>query len=67
MTNTKISVEIPTDDLKKLDSIAEKSGISTADAVRQAIALEVILMGAKNRGAKILIEEPNKSTKIINF
>jgi len=66
-SQTSITVKVQTDELDKLETAAKKTGISIADAVRQAISIETILTDAKSRGAKIIIEEKDHAIKEMIF
>lgn len=57
--SVRLSVNLAKDVADALRWIADKRGISVTEAVRRAISTQNYVERASDRGAKILVQEPN--------
>ncbi|WP_193198507.1 hypothetical protein [Nostoc sp. MG11] len=64
----KITVNLPPETIAVLKRLADQQGITATAALRKAIATEDFLRReAVNKEAKVLIQEPNGTTKQVVF
>jgi hypothetical protein len=64
----KITVNLPPETIDVLKRLADQQGITATAALRKAIATEDFLRReAVNKEAKVLIQEPNGTTKQVVF
>ncbi len=63
----KTTVNLPEESIQALEEIASRRGTSLSAVIRSAIATEKYFSDAKKSGAKILIEEKDKSMKQVIF
>jgi hypothetical protein len=63
MNTVKISANLPAATIEQLKKIAEQQGITMTEALRQAISTKSFLNEQSAKGAKILVEEKDKSLK----
>lgn len=63
MNSVKISANLPQSSIDQLKSIAEQQGITMTEALRQAISTKSFLNEQSAKGAKILVEDKDKSLK----
>ena len=63
----KTSMNLPQSDLEALRAMAAEANISMADMVRRALSTEKFVRDTVARGAKVLIEEQDKSYKHVLF
>ena len=59
----KVTVNLSEEDVEALKEIAARRGITLTESIRRAIAMERFVDEAQVSGAKILIEEPDKSVR----
>jgi metal-responsive CopG/Arc/MetJ family transcriptional regulator len=58
MATTKVTVNLPTETLDALKSIAAKRGTTVTEALRQVIESQRFLQGEMENGNKVLIQNP---------
>jgi hypothetical protein len=63
MNSVKISANLPKSSIDQLKSIAQQQGITMTEALRQAISTKGFLNEQSAKGAKILVEDKDKSLK----
>jgi hypothetical protein len=63
MNSVKISANLPQSSIDQLKSIAQQQGITMTEALRQAISTKSFLNEQSAKGAKILVEDKDKSLK----
>jgi hypothetical protein len=59
----RISVNLPQEEVDALQKISQARHITLTDALRRAIAMERFIEETLERGAKLLIEEPDKTVR----
>ena len=62
---TKVTVNLPDQTVQALKELADKRGVTMTQVLRQSIENEQFLREEVNRGSKILLEEPDKSKRIV--
>lgn len=65
--SVKMSVNLPDEAVENLRAIAEKNGITLTAALRQSIANEKFLEDELKGGSKLLIEDPEGSSRQVVF
>ena len=64
---TKVTVKLPTAEVDRLKELAGRRGTTVTDALRSAILTELYLAKAQDRKAKVLVQEPDKTTQQLVF
>lgn len=54
-----IELELRDEDKKRVDEAASKLGVDSIDFVRKAVGTELVLAGAVEKGAEVLLKYPN--------
>lgn len=61
----KVTVNLPSDQVEFLQSIAEKDGVSFTDALRRAINSEKFFVEHETSGRKVLVEDGDRIREVI--
>lgn len=64
-TTTKVTFNIPTQELEALKALASRHGITVTSALRRAIGTEVFLEENEQKGSKVLLQEPTGSMSLV--
>ena len=56
---TKLTVNLPAETVKAMRELAQQRGITTTEAIRQALENERFLRQEVQKGNHVLIEQPN--------
>lgn len=64
---TKVTVNLPDETVNNLKEIAQNRGITVTEALRQTIESQQFLDNEIQRGGKVLIENPDRTTQQIIF
>jgi hypothetical protein len=59
--------KLPVSELDALKSLARRRSITTTQALRQAISTELFVDELVQRGAKILVQEPDRTIQQVVF
>jgi hypothetical protein len=59
----KISANLPTSVVETLKQVAKMRGTTMTEVLRHAISMEKFLLDAQKEGAKILVENPDKTIR----
>jgi hypothetical protein len=65
--NVKISVNLPDDMVRALKEMADLRGTTVTEVLKAAIGTEAFLADQIKNGAKVLVEEKDKSLKQLVF
>ena len=63
----KITLRLSGEAMQKVRSLASRKGITINEFMRRAVSTEAFFMERAERGARILIEEQDRTTKEIVF
>jgi predicted transcriptional regulator len=58
---SKITVNLPDEVIAAIAQIAKSRGISKTEALRQAVSLNAFVQNEREKGARLLIERPDKN------
>jgi hypothetical protein len=58
----KVSVNLPSDTVEWLKEIAEHDGITMTEALRRSISTQKFVKETTDKGAKLLIEDPDEKS-----
>ncbi|MBV9251869.1 MAG: hypothetical protein JO227_21835 [Acetobacteraceae bacterium] len=64
---TKATFNLPSAELDQLKQLAKRRSISVTQALRQAIVSELFLQRIADRGAKLLVQEPDGTLQQLVF
>jgi hypothetical protein len=63
MATRKVTLNLPEEDVRFLQEIAEKEHLTFTDTVRRAIKSEKFFVQQETSGRKVLVEEPDQRVR----
>ena len=64
----KTTITLPEQSVEVLNQLAEERGVSIAEVIRQAVAMQKYLSDTHKEGGRVLVEDPKKLiTEIVIF